>query len=189
MPKVPKLKPDKGSLLQYFNPALGSLCWMVGRTAHHRVGAGGLSAGGWTTTLLAAVEPRIKASYAVAGSLPMKLHDKKDDAGDWEQITRDLLDVVDYSDLYLMGAADPGRRVYLMQFPAHAGDAGADQGLVADDLEGQADQDRRESREPRPLCYLPDGRGRHRTANVPRDFAAHRGATAAATTIASTAAQ
>ena len=31
-------------------------------------------------------------------------------------------------------------------------------------------------------CYLPDGRGRHRTANVRRDFAAHRGATAAATT-------
>src|SRR5437870_13657059 len=32
-----------------------------------------------------------------------------------------------------------------------------------DDLEGQADQDRREGGEPRPLCYLPDGRGRHRT--------------------------
>jgi hypothetical protein len=71
------------------------------------------------------------------------------------------------------------------QFPAHAGDAGADQGLVADESEGQADQDRREGGEPRPLCYLPDGRGRHRTANVPRDFAAHRGATAAATTSAS----
>jgi hypothetical protein len=42
-----------------------------------------------------------------------------------------------------------------------------------------------ESREPRPLCYLPDGRGHHRTANVPRDFAADRGATAAATTSAS----
>src|SRR5215831_10883038 len=66
-----------------------------------------------------------------------------------------------------------------------AGDAGADQGLVADDSEGQADQDRREGGELRPLCYLPDGRGRHRTANVPRDFAADRGATAAATTSAS----
>jgi hypothetical protein len=32
---------------------------------------------------------------------------------------------------------------------------------------------------------IPDGRSRHRTANVPRDFAAHRGATAAATTSAS----
>ena len=45
----------------------------------------------------------------------------------------------------------------------HAGgdDARADQGLVTNKLEGQADQDRRESREPRPLCYLPDGRGCH----------------------------
>src|SRR5215831_13450732 len=75
-------------------------------------------------------------------------------------------------------------RLQPRQFPAHAG-AGADQGLVADDLEGQADQDRREGSEPRPLCYLPDGRGRHPTANVPRDFAAHRGTAAAATTSAS----
>src|SRR5262249_53277302 len=75
-------------------------------------------------------------------------------------------------------------RLQPRQFPAHAGDAGADQGLVADDLEGQADQDRREGRQPWPLCHLPDGRGRHRTTNVPRDFAAHRGTTAAATTSA-----
>ena len=71
------------------------------------------------------------------------------------------------------------------QFPARAGDAGADQGLVADESEGKADQDRREGGEPRPLCYLPDGRGRDPTANVPRDFAAHRGTAAAATTSAS----
>ena len=64
-------------------------------------------------------------------------------------------------------------------------DAGGDQGLVDDEPEGQADQDRREGGEPRPLCYLPDGRGRHPTANVPGDFAAHRGTAAAATTSAS----
>src|SRR5262252_1771216 len=76
-------------------------------------------------------------------------------------------------------------RLQPRQFPAHAGDAGADQGLVADESEGKADQDRREGGERRPLCYLPDGRGRHRTANVPGDFAAHRGTAAAATTSAS----
>src|SRR5262249_39307512 len=76
-------------------------------------------------------------------------------------------------------------RLQPRQFPAHAGDAGADQGLVPHDLERQADQDRREGSEPRPLCRLPDGRGRHRTANVPRDIAAHRGTAAAATTSAS----
>jgi hypothetical protein len=30
----------------------------------------------------------------------------------------------------------------------------------------KADQDRREGREPRPLCRLPDGRGRHPAAKV-----------------------
>src|SRR6266540_1904801 len=79
----------------------------------------------------------------------------------------------------------PCARLQPRQFPAHAGDAGADQALVADDLEGQSNQDRREGGEPRPLHHLPNGRGRHRTANVPGDFAAHRGATAAATTSAS----
>src|SRR5262249_8261736 len=43
------------------------------------------------------------------------------------------------------------------QFLAHAGDARADQGLVTDELEGEADQDRREGGEPWPLCYLPNG--------------------------------
>src|SRR5262249_15642681 len=76
-------------------------------------------------------------------------------------------------------------RLQSRQFLADAGDARADQGLVTDKLEGQADQDRREGREPRPLCYLPDGRGRHPTANVPGDSAADRGTTAAATTHAS----
>src|SRR5262249_22975402 len=52
--------------------------------------------------------------------------------------------------------------------------------LVTDKLEGEADQDRRESREPRPLCRFPNGRGRHPAANVPGDSAAHRGTAAAA---------
>src|SRR5215831_6490193 len=77
-------------------------------------------------------------------------------------------------------------RLQPRQFLADAGDARADQGLVTDESEGKADQDRREGGESsRPLCYLPDGRGRHRTANVPGDFAPDRGATAAATTSAS----
>ena len=76
-------------------------------------------------------------------------------------------------------------RLQPRQFPADSGDAGADQGLVTDDLEGEAHQDRREGREPRPLRCLPDGRGRHPTANVPGDFAAHRRTAAAATTSAS----
>jgi len=63
-------------------------------------------------------------------------------------------------------------RLQSRQFPAHAGDTGANQGLVTDKFEGQADQGRREGREPWPLHRLPDGRGRNPSTNVPGDFAA-----------------
>jgi hypothetical protein len=66
------------------------------------------------------------------------------------------------------------------QFPAHFGDAGADQRLVDDDLEREAHQDRREGREPRPLCRVSDGRSRHSQKSLRRHLAAHRGTATAA---------
>src|SRR5215467_8447863 len=44
----------------------------------------------------------------------------------------------------------------------------------------EADQDRRQGGEPRPLHRVPDGRGRNPTADVPGDFATYRGTAAAA---------
>src|ERR1700743_1552081 len=73
----------------------------------------GLSGGGWTTTLVSAIDPRIEQSYAVAGSLPTKYR-LGGDIGDWEQTHRDLLDIVDYSDLYLMGSAERNRKTHLI---------------------------------------------------------------------------
>src|SRR5262249_35280193 len=46
--------------------------------------------------------------------------------------------------------------------------------------QGEADQDRRQGGEPRPLHRVPDGRGRNPTADVPGDFATYRGTAAAA---------
>src|ERR1019366_6080161 len=76
-------------------------------------------------------------------------------------------------------------RLQSRQFLADARNTGADQGLVADEPEGEADQDRREGGESRTLCRLPNGRGRYTTANVPGDFAADRRTATAATTSAS----
>src|SRR5262249_39518698 len=50
---------------------------------------------------------------------------------------------------------DSRARLQSRQFLAHAGDARADQGLVADEPEGN--QGRREDREPRPLCRVSEG--------------------------------
>ena len=57
-------------------------------------------------------------------------------------------------------------RLQPRQFPAHVGDARADQRLVDDEPEREANQDRRESRAPRPLHRPSDGRGRHLTAFI-----------------------
>jgi hypothetical protein len=75
-------------------------------------------------------------------------------------------------------------RLQSWQLSPHACNTGADQGLVADEPEGEADQDRREGRQPRPLCRIPNGRGRHPATNVPGDFAADRRTTAAASACA-----
>jgi hypothetical protein len=60
----------------------------------------------------------------------------------------------------------------ISEIPAHAGDAGTDQGLVAVEPEGETDQDRGQGHQPWPQHCLPDGRGRHSQASDPGDFAA-----------------
>jgi hypothetical protein len=79
-------------------------------------------------------------------------------------------------------ASTPRARLQSRQFPAHLGDTGADQGVVADQPEGEADQDRRKARQSRPLCRFPDGRGRRVEDDVRRDSAVDCRTAAAATT-------
>jgi hypothetical protein len=50
--------------------------------------------------------------------------------------------------------------------------------LIANELEGEANQDWREDRQPRSLCHLPDGGGRHSQNFVRRHSAADRGTAA-----------
>jgi hypothetical protein len=84
----------------------------VGR--YGRITMAGLSGGGWTATVYAAIDSRIDASFDVAGSLPLMFHlaDPRN-AGDWEQTNSGLLQIADYLDLYVLGAAG-GRQVELV---------------------------------------------------------------------------
>lgn len=69
----------------------------------------GLSGGGWTTTLYAAIDPRIKLSIPVAGSLPLYLcHEGY--GHDVEQRLDAFYAMAGYPDLYLLGAFGKGRR-------------------------------------------------------------------------------
>jgi hypothetical protein len=74
----------------------------------------GISGGGWTTTLAAAVDMRISTSFPIAGTLPLFLRtmpcSNPFENGDWEQYQAALWKSVDYTQLYVLGASGVGRR-------------------------------------------------------------------------------
>jgi hypothetical protein len=103
--KLALLKPATGSPLKYFlGPALASLDYALSKRSYDIIGAVGLSGGGWTTTMLAAIDPRIERSYAVAGSVPTAYR-SADPEGDWEQYAVPF----SYLDLYAMSVATEGK--------------------------------------------------------------------------------
>lgn len=72
------------------------------------VSMAGISGGGWTTTVAAAIDPRIAVSAPVAGSLPRSLRVGTASVGDWEQ--QKIYDVCDYPSLYAMASDASGRK-------------------------------------------------------------------------------
>lgn len=66
--------------------------------------AAGLSGGGWSTTLIAALDTRVQKSFAVAGSQPVYMRPANNALGDSEQVWPDFYRGCGYLDLYLMGA-------------------------------------------------------------------------------------
>lgn len=72
----------------FLEPVVRSINYAVGVLGYKRVVMTGLSGGGWTTTLLAAIDPRIALSAPVAGSLPC---DFQHTSWDFEQCVRRAL--------------------------------------------------------------------------------------------------
>jgi pimeloyl-ACP methyl ester carboxylesterase len=69
----------------------------------------GFSGGGWTTTVYAAIDPRIKVSISVAGSIPLYLR-SSGYSHDEEQFHAAFYAIAGYPDLYILGSYGPGRR-------------------------------------------------------------------------------
>ena len=69
----------------------------------------GLSGGGWTTTLYAALDPRIRRSFPVAGTIPLYLR-SGGSIGDREQYEAAFYSQAGYLDLYILGAHGRGRK-------------------------------------------------------------------------------
>lgn len=83
--------------------------------SYGKIGMAGKSGGGWTTTLVAAIDTRIAHSYPISGTYPMYLRLlRTGDLGDWEQYQAALWDTVDYLDLYVLGAMGEGRATDLI---------------------------------------------------------------------------
>jgi hypothetical protein len=91
-------------------PAIVAINTLVG--GHDAIHAQGLSGGGWTVTLLAALDTRVKNSYPTAGSLPLYMAITQPANGfrDWEQLQVSVATQANYLDLYILGSCGSGRR-------------------------------------------------------------------------------
>jgi hypothetical protein len=69
----------------------------------------GLSGGGWTTTIYAAIDPTIRCSFPVAGTIPLYLR-TGGSVGDREQFEATFYSIAGYPDLYMLGAQGRGRK-------------------------------------------------------------------------------
>jgi len=69
----------------------------------------GLSGGGWTGTVYAALDPRVKVTISVAGTMPLYLRDGGS-IGDWEQYESSFYEIAGYPELYVLGSYGNDRR-------------------------------------------------------------------------------
>ncbi len=106
-----RLKDGRGSPIRFFLEPVTRVINFVQLKysgVYRTIGMMGLSGGGWTTTVYAAIDPRITRSIPVAGSIPLYLrgHSYPDDR---EQYIQSFYAVAGYKDLYVLGADTPNR--------------------------------------------------------------------------------
>ena len=94
----------------YVEPVIAAINYATAKTAYTRIDMTGFSAGGWVTTLTAAIDPRIRHSISVAGGYPLYLR-----VGAFEkqspppQFHQPLLQAANYLEMYVLAGAGAGR--------------------------------------------------------------------------------
>lgn len=105
-----------GSPMQFFLEPVARVLNYIQQTYpfYHEFDMLGLSGGGWTTTLYAAIDPRITQSFPVAGSIPLYLRVDNPRGGgypdDLEQYFAPFYAIAGYKDLYVLGSYGTNRR-------------------------------------------------------------------------------
>jgi hypothetical protein len=106
------LKMEHGHPLKLFiQPVAVVLNYARQEYGYSSIHMAGISGGGWTTTVYAAIDPRISHSYPAAGSLPLYLRSEiAVNWGDYEQLVPEFYEIANYLELYILGAYGAGRR-------------------------------------------------------------------------------
>ncbi len=103
------LTPDKGIPVQYFvEPVVVALNRILADNSYDCVSIFGMSGGGWSATIAAAVDDRINDSYSVAGTTPIFIKGAQLD--DYEQNTPALYSQVNHFDMYVLASSGTGRK-------------------------------------------------------------------------------
>ncbi len=104
------LDPADGHPIKYFiEPVLMVLNYLEKNHEYYSVSMLGFSGGGWTTTLVAALDSRVEKSFSVAGSYPIFLR-SSNDFGGLIQDYPELYKTVNYLDLYILASYGAGRK-------------------------------------------------------------------------------
>tara|TARA_Y100001960_G_C14704307_1_gene843495 strand:+ start:549 stop:1658 length:1110 start_codon:yes stop_codon:yes gene_type:complete len=109
--QLPLLKNSNFSPIKFFvEPVIVALNYLE---KHHNFDAYymiGISGGGWSTTLVSAIDDRVNQSYSIAGSYPIFLRSDPKNFGDYEQHDLDFYQVANYLDLYVMSSIGNDRK-------------------------------------------------------------------------------
>jgi hypothetical protein len=104
-----KFLDEPNPLRVYFDPIAAGLNALLDAGAYEDVIGVGFSGGGWAITVYAAMDPRVRLSYPVAGSYPLYLR-KYRNWSTWQETYPPMLAAANYLDMYVLGAAGAGRR-------------------------------------------------------------------------------
>ncbi len=92
----------------FITPVIVSINHAKKNYDYNSISMTGLSGGGWTTTIAAAVDNRITKSYPVAGSMPLQF--KKTPRGEYEETPNFFKQNITYETMYYLGSYGKNRK-------------------------------------------------------------------------------
>jgi hypothetical protein len=108
--KLQYLNPNEGHPIKYFlEPVVQVLNYLEKQFDYGWFSMVGISGGGWTTTMVSALDTRVRLSFPVAGTVPIFLR-HPDDGIDWEQSVVSFENISNNLELYVLGAYGSGRK-------------------------------------------------------------------------------